>query len=209
MRAWTDKARVVHTGPPRVAPKLDPEVLECVQGALFHEKRLRVSYRARGSEDSTRFEVNPLGIVCRDEVTYLVCTIWQYADVRQLCLHRMRRPRVTDKAAVVSEGFSLEAYVRSEAFGFLLSEEVVRLEARFSPDVAASLLESPIGENQVVGVEEDGRVRITADVGDTMALRTWLLGYGATVEVLGPGWLREEMEEEVRSMLRTYGLPIS
>jgi predicted DNA-binding transcriptional regulator YafY len=206
MRAWPEKARVVQAGPSRVPPKVNPEVLEAVQSALFHEKRLRVSYQARGSEDATRFEVNPLGIVCRDDVTYLVCTIWRYEDVRQLCLHRMRRPRVRDKAAVVPEGFSLEAYVRSEAFGFLLSEEVVRLEARFSPDVAASLLESPIGENQVVGVEEDGWVRIEADVGDTMALRTWLLGYGATVEVVGPGWLREEMGDEVVEMRQVYGL---
>ena len=204
MRAWQDKARVVHTGPPRTSPEVAPEVLEAVQRALFHEKRLRVSYRARGSEDKTRFEVNPLGIVCRDEVTYLVCTIWRYEDVRQLCLHRMWRPRVTDKAAVVPEGFSLAAYVRSEAFGFLLSEEVVRLEARFSPEVATTVLESPIGENQVVVVEEDGWVRVTVDVGDTMALRTWLLGYGATVEVVGPGWLREEMAREVNAIRSIY-----
>jgi predicted DNA-binding transcriptional regulator YafY len=205
LRAWQEKTRVVHTGPARTPPNVAPEVLEDVQTALFEERRLMVSYQARDADAPTRYEVNPLGLVCRDEVTYLVATIGSYEDVRQLCLHRMSDPELTDRAASAPVGFELDAYVRSGAFGFLVSDEVVRLEARFDPQAAATLLESPVGERQAVEVEPDGRVRVEADVRDTTALRTWLLGYGALVEVLGPERLREELTAQARAMVAAYG----
>jgi predicted DNA-binding transcriptional regulator YafY len=71
-------------------------------------------------------------------------------------------------------------------------------------DVAFHLRESPLGQKQKIGPEEDGFVRIDATVPDTSQLRWWLLGFGDQVEVLEPEHLRDEFAQIARSMADMY-----
>lgn len=51
--------------------------------------------------------MHPLGMVVRDTVTYLVCTMWEFTDVRQLALHRMQAVTLLDTACRRPDGFSM------------------------------------------------------------------------------------------------------
>lgn len=50
----------------------------------------------------------------------------------------------------------------------------------------------------------DGRRRITMTVAGGPALRRWVLGFGAGMEVLEPEWLREEVREIACAMAARY-----
>jgi len=45
----------------------------------------------------TAYTVNPLGLVMRDGTTYLVCTLLDYTDIRQLAMHRMGSAQLLDR----------------------------------------------------------------------------------------------------------------
>ena len=207
MRAWPDKVCAIPSGPTRQPPAIDAEVLEAVHEALFTERRLKVRYCKRGADAAKpkRYDLSPLGLVYRDAVAYLVCVLWTYDDVVQLAVHRMKAATVLDEPSRAPDGFSLAAYVDSEAFGFVRGEADIALKARFDPNAAITLLEAPVAVDQQVEVGADGRVHVSATVKDTTALRTWLLGYGALVEVLEPDSLREELRAEVTRMATHYG----
>ncbi|WP_414675057.1 WYL domain-containing protein [Massilia sp. CFBP9012] len=51
--------------------------------------------------------MHPLGVVTRDTVIYLVCTMWSFTDVRQLALHRMQSATMLNEACNRPEGFSV------------------------------------------------------------------------------------------------------
>jgi len=204
LRSWPDKVRVIPGGIRREPPTVRPEVIEAVQTGLFEERCLDVMYRKRAEIEDRQYKVHPLGLVYRDLVGYLVCTLWDYDDVVQLALHRFREVTVTEDPALFPEGFSLDEYVQSEAFGFLRKDRDLVLKAVFDPAVVPSLTEVPISRDQKVAELEDGYFTLEATVRDTTALRAWLLGYGSLVEVLEPESLRDEIRTEVEEMASRY-----
>ena len=64
-------------------------MLNTVYGALLADRRLQCRYRPLDAEEDKNYLVNPLGLVVRDAVTYLVCTLWDYDHPIQLALQRI------------------------------------------------------------------------------------------------------------------------
>ena len=141
---------------------------------------------------SLRCELNPLGLVFKGGVAYLVCTFWQYTDVRQVVLHRVHRAEVLEAPAIVPEGFDLDRYIQEGEFSYPVGEPI-RLEAVFSHGAAFHLHDTPLSADQVLTELDHERVLLRATVENTAELRWWLLGFGELVEVLAPADLRERV----------------
>jgi hypothetical protein len=46
--------------------------------------------RRQLTQEPVTYKINPLGIVTKEGMTYLVCTLWDYTDIRQLAVHRIQ-----------------------------------------------------------------------------------------------------------------------
>ena len=206
LAAWRDKVRVIAPGLPRRGPDIAPGVLEAVQTALFEERRLQVRYRRRDETAEKAWDVHPLALVSRDAFAYLVCRIHTHDDVRQLALHRIASATCDEVPSRTSPSIDVDAYVRSGAFGFVVTEEPVALEVLLDPVAATTHIEAPIAEDQRTTAEADGRVRLTATVPNTTELRVWLRGLGPLVEVVQPASIRQELASEALAIARRYGL---
>lgn len=55
------------------------------------------------------------------------------------------------------------------------------------------------------GATPEAHVTLAATVPDRCALRRWLLGFGAAIEVLGPEPLRAEFRAKARDLAERYG----
>jgi len=202
---WNSKVMHIEAGPRLTPPEIDPGVRDVVYGALLEGMRFEAEYTKRYETEPVTYKINPLGIVTKEGMTYLVCTLWDYTDIRQLAVHRIQAAELLEEEAGSIDGFSLEKYVHEEsAFGFLDSTRPIRLKALFSEGAAFHLTERKLSEDQVLKETADGRVRLSATVADTAELRWWLLGFGEGVEVIGPKSLRNEFMEIVKSMARLY-----
>ncbi len=74
---------------PLLAPTIDDTVARTVYQCLLDGRRFTANYTARSAEPR-EFVVSPLGLVAKGPLLYLVCTLWDYTDLRQLALHRIR-----------------------------------------------------------------------------------------------------------------------
>jgi len=190
--AWRNKVRVMHRGPELKTSVIIAEV-ECqVYDALLRNRRLAITYNPRGQEGAKEYEINPLGLVLKDGISYLVCSMWDYPDIRLLALHRTQTAELLDKLSTVPSGFDLDAYIASGELDFALGGDI-QLKALFSADAAFHLGERPLSDDQTITEQDDGRMLVTATAQDTSELRWWLLGFGDQVEVLAPQALRDEM----------------
>src|SRR5882724_173062 len=203
---WSAKVRVIHRGPPLRPPEIDETVLEAVTRGLLDGRRLDVAYRSREKGELLRCELNPLGLVVKGSLAYLVCTFWDYTDVRQVVLHRVHRAEVLDAPASVPEGFDLDGYIREGEFGYPVGEPM-RLEAVFRHGAAFHLHDTPLGADQVLTELDDERVLVRATVENPAELRWWLLGFGELVEVLAPIDLRDEFRTRATAMVALYQQP--
>jgi len=202
--SWRNKVRVMHRGPGLRVPVINPDVQACVYDSLLRNYRFEVVYKPRESEGTKTYGINPLGIVLKDGLVYLVCTIWDYTDIKLLTLHRMLEAKPVDVPVTVPDGFNLDAYIESGELDFAIGGKI-QLKARFRKGAAFHLEERPLSSDQTLAPENDEWMMLSATVLDTSELRWWLLGFGDQIEVLEPAELREHFAGVAASMAGVYG----
>ncbi|KPK51655.1 MAG: hypothetical protein AMS22_10550 [Thiotrichales bacterium SG8_50] len=202
LKHWTEKVRILPRGLQLQPAQIDSMVQHNVYEALLTKQRFNARYQPREGQQAD-YEVNPIALVIRHGVTYLVATLWDYDDVKHLALHRMRQVDLLDTPSRKPDGFELDQYLASGAFGYPVSQKPLRLHARFDAGTAKHLYETPLSDDQVLKVDEDG-VYLQATVTDSSELRWWLLGFGDGVEVIAPKALREEFAAIANRLARQY-----
>lgn len=202
---WADKVQYVSPTLPLIPPKIDEDVLEGVQRALIEDRQLEVRYRRAGNEEARPLTLNPLGLIQRGPVAYLVATAFKYEDIRYYALHRMEAAEIGTGEAIRPADFSLADHLAAGHGHFVPwdSEGKIRLEARILPDLAQILTETPISEDMQCSGDPE-MPTITATVPDTWQLRWWILSQGSRINVLKPASLREEIAHEVGHMAALY-----
>lgn len=223
IKNWEAKVRVVPPAQPLLLP--EPPILlasedereawhrdqravrDTVLAALFENRQCRIEYQQLWRDEPAIWTVHPLVYLQRGPAFYLLCTIDDYADVRQLALHRMLTATTLDAKARPPANFDPDREVqRAQGMG---GGEPIRLVARFWKRAGLHLLETRLSADQVVEDADADLFRLTATVDDTAQLRWWLLSFGSKVEVLEPEGLREAMAHNAYWMNRLYARPSS
>jgi len=83
-----------------------------------------------------------------------------------------------------------------------VSEEVI---LRFAPAAAQRLAETRWKQSATTQTLPDGRLLYRVQVAHPEEMRVFIRRWGPQVEVLAPGWLRQEMAREAREVARVYG----
>jgi len=201
--AWRNKVRVLQRGPHLKTPVIAADVQNQVYDALLRNRRLNITYQPRWQNEDKEYEVNPLGLVFKDSIVYLVCTIWDYSDIRLLPLHRIRIAQALDIPSTIPDDFHLDTYIASGELDFAIGEDI-KLKARVTDNLAFHLGERPLSDDQTIGKHDNGGNLFTATVQDTNELRWWLLGFGDQVEVLEPLEFRACFAETAANMNKCY-----
>lgn len=200
---WLDKVRVVPANqrliPPVVNRVAQAELLEALLGGFAAELR----YRPRDATKSVTYEVNPLAIVQRGPITYLVATIFQYPDVRLLALHRIQSATRLDRSAVRPEDFDLDRYVHEGRLDFGNGEQI-RLRIRFFDGAGDHLYETPLHRNQRIVQLSEGITEITAKVPHTPQLEWWIQAFLDRAEVVEPKALRATLLRRIKRLATRY-----
>lgn len=205
LRKWPDKVAVIERGPILQKPDINPDVQRVVYQALLEEKTFEATYRPRGSEKIKAYLIHPLGIVSRVGVIYLICTLWNYNDVKQFALHRFTHAEITDNPVNIREHFSLTGYIEEDQqFAYKIEDEPIQLKVLFDAKTAGHLAETPLSANQVLTPQKDGRVLLEAEVIRTLELRWWLQGFGDNVEVLEPKSMLEKFKSITENLTKIY-----
>ena len=201
---WPKRIQVVPPAQPLVPAEVAPEVLETVYSALLYGRRIKARYHPRDKE-SREYEINPLGLVVRPSAIYLVCTLWEYLEIKQFALHRFQSAESLDKEQFIPEDFDLNDYIDTGGFFYpTATGGPIRLSANFTSTAAFHLHETPLSDDQQIELLNNDLVRVTASVTDTQQLRWWLLGFGSQVEVLDPPHLRAEFVQLAQEMASLY-----
>jgi len=201
--AWVDKVRVLRQGPDLSTPDVDSVVQHEVYSALLLNRRLDVDYKPRGAKDVKSYSINPLGLVLKNGIFYLPCTIGDYTDIRLLTLHRLLSATKLDIPANIPKTFNLDKYIASGELSFEVGSEIV-LKAIVSSGVAFHLGERQLDSKQKLTEQSDGTYKLEAKVLETSELRFWLRGYDEEIEVLEPIELRNELYESAKALANKY-----
>jgi predicted DNA-binding transcriptional regulator YafY len=204
LASWIDKVRIVSNNQALLPPEIDNAVLAVVYEALLKNRRFTAVYRRRNDEIKT-YEVNPRGLMFKGSVVYVLATLWDYQDVKQLALHRFSEAILLDKDVSVLSGFSLDTYIADGGFDYPVEpEHSIRLTIKIKDWLKKHLSETPLSPDQSFTQLDDSTYQLQATVKDTLQLRWWLRSFAVDVEILEPLALREEFASAARALNLLY-----
>jgi predicted DNA-binding transcriptional regulator YafY len=202
---WAEKVGVVPNNLPLLSPEIQPSVLGVVYEALLKNQRIRATYHAVHNFEKV-YDINPLGLVFRHNVIYLVATLFEYIDIKQLALHRFKSAELIDRIVNVPEGFALDDYIAEGRFNYPVNNnlEDISLKLKVSPFIKQMLQETPLGYKQKITEIDEQHYLIEVIIDNTKQLHRWLRSLGSLVEVLEPADLRAEFATEISRLSKMY-----
>jgi predicted DNA-binding transcriptional regulator YafY len=203
---WSRSVAVIPFGQQLLPPPVSSDVLEVVYRAVLEKRRFSAMYHAADSATTKKYTLNPLGLVYRAGVVYLVGTLWNYEDVRHFALQRFSRPELLEEPSTRPEGFDFERHVREDrAFEFPQGREI-SLELRVEAWLGRHLSECKLSVDQeVTPVAGTDEFRVNATLPETEQLVWWLRSLGNSVLVTKPRSLRNRLAAEASTLARRYG----
>lgn len=184
---WANMVRIVPATQPLIPPVIDEDALHTVQEALLTGRRLDALYESRSKKAALNLEIDPLALVQRGPVLYLIATGKSLSsgesteEVRRFALHRFRKAWLRDEKSRQPKGFVLDEFLAKGGLGFG-DGKMRKLKVIFSREAGEHLYESRLSEDQKITELPDGRLEVRATVADTPQLEWWLKAMGAAGE---------------------------
>jgi predicted DNA-binding transcriptional regulator YafY len=203
LASWVDKVRIVPNSLSLLPAEIEPAVLNTVYDALFKNCRIHVSY-SPFDQKPKKYELNPLGLVFRNNLIYLVATVWEYTDIKQFALHRFQTAKLSKRGGFIPSGFSLDDYISQGGFDYPLDDDEIVLKLKIRSFLKHILSETPLSPEQSITRLDDETYFFQATVKNTEQLRWWIRSFGSSVEVLEPLELREEFIEMAKEFAEIY-----
>jgi CRISPR-associated endonuclease/helicase Cas3 len=126
--------------------------------------------------------------------------------LRTFKIERIERVELLPDTYSVPEDFDPHALLE-DAWGIWFTDtDPVEVVLCFNPRVANRVQESRWHRSQEIEVHADGSLLWRAWVAEPQEMLPWIRGWGASVEVVSPDWLREKVIEDAREMASLYGL---
>lgn len=205
LACWIDKVRIIPNGLSLLPAEIDAAVLPVIYEALLKDHRFVTTYQGRESEAKT-YEVNPLGLVFRNNLIYLVATVGDYSDIKQFALHRFQHAELNPKKVTIPTGFTLDGYIAQGEFDYPVtdSQQDITLKIKITGYMRKHLIETPLSIEQHITELDDDMYLLEAVVKDTEQLRWWIRSFSTNIQVLEPLELRAEFVGEARAMNKMY-----
>jgi len=175
-----------------------------VMDALFSGSPLKISYYTPHKHETTERVIQPLHLFCYMGSWHLIAFCSLKNGLRDFALSRIRNFEfVTQRIELPKALPSIKAYIRKN-FGLMSGEESIEVCLKFTPEVSSWISEQVWFSGQEASPNKDGSLCIKFPVADFGEIRREILKYGASVEVLAPGELREEIKSEIKRMTNVY-----
>ncbi len=155
---------------------------------------VEMRYFSAASNRAKSYLVEPYRLALAQGGLYLIAWVPQYTAFRTFAAERIERLSVTDHT------FKRTRDLPENLFGASMGVfwgEPVRVCVEFEPEIVQYVRTRVWHDSQQIEDRPDGRLRVTLQVSNDWALRSWLLGFGAAVRVLEPPALMKTIADEL------------
>ncbi len=184
------------------------KIFDLVTLGWVEHRKVRIGYPRRHADGEMRvglqlfapyfLEPNPLGHGC-----YVIGHDDRSNAIRCFKMERITDAELTDERFTIPEDF--DPHARFDRAWIVSDEDPVLVRVHFRDEAAASRARENHWHPSQEAVElDDGTLELRFIVGGTTEILSWVLGWGAAVEVLEPSELRQRVASAARGMLLRY-----
>ena len=186
---------------PRTASTRLVDTTRRLLDATRDRREVEMRYFSASSNRAKSYSVQPYRLALAHGGVYLVAWVGQYNAFRTFALERIERLSVSEETFRRTRELPADLFGGSMGVFWGVPEHV---ELEFSARIAPYIRGRTWHESQQIDPQSDGTLRMTLDVSNDWALRSWILGFGDSVRVLAPASLAEAILAEVRRTAARY-----
>lgn len=178
--------------------------LPTLQEAIWLERKVRLSYQRGGDGAAIERLVEPLGLVAKGSIWYLVAAV--EGEFRSYRVSRVQDATLTDEPFTRPRDFDLAAHWEQSTTEFKANLPRYPATVRADPAIVPRMRqESHYTRLQRVGLPEaDGWVTVDILFEEEHSAREYILSFGPQIEVLEPAALREQVLEAAQGIVARY-----
>ncbi len=184
--------------------KVDETVFHKVMDSLFGDEPLKIYYYTPHKNETSERIIQPLHLLCYMGSWHLIAFCSLKGELRDFALSRIKTIEPVSQVVKLPKRLpSIKNYINKN-FGLMSGGESVQVCLKFTPEVSPWISEQVWFRGQEVSMNQDGSICLKFPVADFREVHREILKYGASVEVLSPQELRDEIKSEIERMSKVY-----
>jgi predicted DNA-binding transcriptional regulator YafY len=176
------------------------EVAKLVEATMQH-RQVTMRYHSFSSNREKTYLLEPYRLLFGQGGLYVIGMVPEYGELRTFAVDRIAQISVTEDRFEPLE-------LPDDAFAHSLGVNQgspERVEIEFTPKIARYVRERVWHPSQDLQEQPDGGLRLTLNVVNDWALKSWILGFGRLATVICPSSLVTEIRDELEAALKNYG----
>ena len=183
---------------------IEKDTFTVIFKALQSCTTLQFEYRPLQKTSYMTRLLDPYHAVCQKGNWYIIGFCHDKNEVRVFNFSRMKNVVMTKDNFKVPSDFKPESFFDKEVGIWLSSKKEYEVKLLISKEIGTYAIDKRWHSNQVVKQNEDGSVLVSFKTSQLPEIKRWVLGQGATVEVLEPLELKNDILKEVNGILSLY-----
>ena len=204
MRQFLDRlpqVLVAKAGPRARGGDSSPDAVAKLLEATLHYRVTHMKYHSLSSGRMKDYVIHPYRLAFAQGGLYLLAYVPEYKDVRTFAIDRVA------SVSLDKQTFTPTGSIPDEVFGNSLgvntgpaSHVEIAFDRRVAPYVRARVWHP----SQTLRDGDNGGVVLALDVSNDPALRSWILGWGASARVLAPASLAADIRADLKRASAQY-----
>jgi predicted DNA-binding transcriptional regulator YafY len=178
------------------------EVAQLVE-ATMQQRRVTMRYHSFSSNREKTYVFEPYRLLFGQGGLYVIGMVPEYGGLRTFAVDRVAQVSLTEERFEPLE-LPDDAFAHSLGVNQGTPETI---EVLFAPKIARYVRERVWHPSQELVELPDGSLRLTLNVVNDWALKSWILGFGGLATVTAPDSLAAEIMTELRAALEGYAPP--
>jgi proteasome accessory factor B len=179
------------------------ELIDQLVMAMEDRRITHITYQSLRATEPVTYDIYPYGMIQHRGSLYVVGRAPRRGRILHWKIDRIEEVEVTQLQFQRPDDFDLRKHL-ARSFGVFQGDGEVHVKVRFSPAVARYVQEGRWHPSQKLTRQPDGSLVAEFDLSTTEEIKHWILSFGQHAEVLEPAGLRQDVTDEVRTLLAVY-----
>jgi predicted DNA-binding transcriptional regulator YafY len=179
------------------------EVIETLTLCIEDSKSTEIVYQSLRRTEPSSYSIHPYGLVEHRGTLYIVGYSERHQEIRTWKIDRMISAQMTPTAFLLPSDFDINQYFDS-AFAIYRGTNPTKVTVRFHGSATRYIKEKRMHPSQNIEPQDDGSVLAHFKLNTLEEVRSWILSFGASAEVIAPELLKQQVSEEINRMRKYY-----
>jgi len=179
------------------------EIIDALTLGIEDCRATFVTYHSASSTEPVTYDIHPYALAEHRGTLYVVGYSCHHNEIRTWKVDRMHDAEATQVPFARPREFDIKQHFEG-AFAVVTGDETITVRVRFTGTAARYVQEKRMHASQQTQLLSSGVAETTFQLTSTLEIKSWILSFGSSAQVLASETLRQEVIQELQAAAENY-----